>query len=657
MVCICEDNGMESWRKPYFMGNLNDVHERIIALRKAIIADGIDNRVPFVENDLRYIEKRLCSEGISFVKVTLPLLGRALDNGLVTGRITTPSNFSTRAESSLPMLFYGTFRKIFLDNGELIPDADENSIRYLRQVLLLDSKFVSEPTETQRKSSVAAFCSRMFDNRKIILPKDSYVLEEASRLLGKYLAKCDLTSIEPGQGPGAVAERFARDEKWDFTSWSSRAEKYYPYGTYGISNPLASLTRGVGVQLTNVDTRCILVPKDFRGPRLISAEGVVNQYLQQGQMKAIMSYIEKHPILSRSIRLRDQSHNQRMARDAYANDQVTLDLSDASDRISLPLFWRLFSRLPRLRRLLLCTRSTHTTYENSRIRITAFAPMGSAVCFPIETLIFWAITMASVKLVSLHPSTLKSTQSDRVIASSIAVFGDDIIAPSRCLDVLTTSLISFGCIPNMSKTCSRTPFRESCGSEWYNGSDVTIERNRHYTYAATSISMFPVLLSLQRRFFIRGMYRTAEALLGYARGLYPCAVLPLRVTLRDEDYASSSYTPQSSRIDTSSVGIIIPTLDFFSRQRLRIDEFNCAYGFYLSHRGVPIRHNQALQRAEFRSLNYISVDKEWLSQGYPRLLARLLGDSTERLTVRDREVRKVWSVFPISPNLFSVDIE
>jgi len=66
------------------LGDLKSFQARYLALRRSIIDDGIRVGVPFHEKDLQTLAERLSSEGTSFVKVTLPLLGRALDQGLVS---------------------------------------------------------------------------------------------------------------------------------------------------------------------------------------------------------------------------------------------------------------------------------------------------------------------------------------------------------------------------------------------------------------------------------------------------------------------------------------------------------------------------------------------------------------------------------------------
>lgn len=657
------------------MGNLKSFQMRCLALRQRIIADGICSGVPFHDKDLSSLSERIEKEGTSFVKVTLPLIGRALDRGLVTGTFECPDNFAVHKDSRLPRLFYTVFKTIFDDEGTIIDKPFVPSVLYLRQILLFDAKLISEPSAEQRESAVQGFVDRQARLRSLVLPVNDPVLRRAQWLLGDVLSRLDLSDISPGHGPGSVAEKLTREERWDFRAWPAKAEHCYPYVQYGTPSIRASLERGVGVPLLKVmRTRCCLVPKDFRGPRLISAEPTVNQYLQQGQMKAIMRFVERHALLRQSIRLRDQTHNQRMAQESYANGNATLDLSDASDTVSAVLVWYLLSRVPKLRRQLMSTRSDFLVYQDKEVKIVAFAPMGSATCFPVESLVFWALAMASlghVRSLSGHPDERESLVHD------IAVFGDDIIVPEDAISTLIATLTSVGCSPNMSKTCYATPFRESCGTEWLSGSDVTITRNKRYHYeTGTNISNYPVLLELQRKFFLRGLYSTAELCKDWAKELHPVVTVPISVfpsiRRRCPDPVGSLFKLPADRQLSGCRGmyrckllseqfkgedyILFGEYDlsYFSRQEFALDSYTVAVGWTAeADASVVRRYNRDYQRMEFRVPALHQQSMNWRSEGYSRLFARLSSDSTDRFVNRDRKIKLTWVYHPFPIEAFT----
>jgi hypothetical protein len=629
------------------MGNLNQFQERYIALRQCLIIDGRNNGVSIHENDLRTISERIQNEGTSFAKVTLPLLGKALDRGLVSGQFSCPAQFSLKRDSRLPRLLYACFSRIFEDSGALRAVVHTGTLTFLRQFLLLDAKLRMEPTPGMQKEAVDGFANRMAALRKKRIQVDHPVLVEAKELLGRCLAGLNLSDINPGHGPGAVAERLDRFGRWDFKMWPKKAESCYPYSMYGVHALEAIMAKGCGIPLSKeTSTRCCLVPKDFKGPRLISAEATVNQYLQQGQMKAIMAYVERHPLMKLSIKLRDQTRNQKMARQAYERDQATLDLSDASDTVSVALVWFLLSGVPRLRKQLMSTRSDFMIWKDRKIKITAFAPMGSATCFPVETLVFWAISMASVRLTRFHPNRHEAVSSYRVISRDVAVFGDDIIVPREALPTLVGTLSSVGCTPNMSKTCVDTPFRESCGTEWFGYDDITIIRNKKYQYETSALGDHPVLCDMQRKFFSRCYYSTAALLSEWAREIWPVPTVSLESVISNnctrkgwEFYPGRRYTDNLVRV--------LPQADYFERDTFKLDRFPFLLGFYNEGcKGLKVRWNKNYQRLECRVPRPFRQTKDWVTGGYPRLLARLLGDQVERIAIRTDKVKMAWLYIP-----------
>lgn len=674
------------------MGDLKSFQERVIALRHAIANDGVSNGVTFHEKDLQTLTERLGTEGASFIEVTLPLLGKALDLGLVTGQFNCPANFAVKRNTRLPRFLYGCFSAIFDDAGLLRPRSSSTAIYYTRQFLLLDAKLIREPTPKQRSAAIQGFKARQFALRKKRIQVDHPVILRATNLLGVVLRSLDISDIKPGHGPGSVAEKLDREERWDFRSWPAKAERYYPYIVYGTHSLRASLEQAKGIPLIKeMNTRCVLVPKDFRGPRLISAEPTVNQYLQQGQMKAIMQYVDTHEILGRSLKLRDQSRNQRMASVAHENGNVTLDLSDASDTVSTVLVWHLLSKVPHVRNRLMSTRSDNLTFEGEKIKIVAFAPMGSAVCFPVESLVFWSLTMASLMLVRPRDSytcreTGKLTYHEwvRELSSSIGIFGDDIIVPEDALGVLLGTLDTVGCKPNMSKTCWRTPFRESCGSEWINNTDVTIIRNRRYYYEdRTKLVSHPALTDLQRKFFLRGLHRAARLLAQWANESWPTVEIPIsRVPVKPRslhvpfwgsgDLQGSTDTttersgsgtvclftaccsePPDRRYDDFLQKSLCPEgkpagiEEFFRRQSFAADSFPVLFGGAVDIPvNLPLRWNQNYQRLEFRVPREFHDSRDWRSEGYPRLFARNSSDLMDRIAKRDRKIKLAWSYFP-----------
>jgi hypothetical protein len=287
----------------------------------------------------------------------------------------------------------------------------------------------------------------------------------------------DPKNITPRHGPGAVATGERLEEKWVFSRLYDDIHQYYPYYDYfvvGGADELADRLEWYKslLRVKSGTAKVVLVPKDSRGPRLISAEPLEFQWIQQGLGRKLMSHLEGHWLTRGNINFRDQSVNQQFALDSSIDKSfATVDLQDASDLVSLSLVQFLFQRNSEFLRAISACRSSSTVLPDGvQISLKKFAPMGSALCFPVEALIFWAICVSSIAR-RLHLTPHKC-------GKMVKVYGDDIIVPTEHLSICIESLESVGLRVNRHKTFSQGYFRESCGVDAYKGVVVTPLRLR-----------------------------------------------------------------------------------------------------------------------------------------------------------------------------------
>lgn len=333
-------------------------------------------------------------------------------------------------------------------------------VRALRQVAGL---FTRLEGICDSDSSIKAWASRV---RNVHNNVPATTLSLAKRYLKNLLGRAPmLEELVPRHGPGAVATGEKGWEKWAFkTLYSQLNSLVVPDGTPYPAAKLVYLNQrhreAVCWQLTierHPTTKVVAVPKDITKPRIISEEPLLLQYLQQGVMRWLYDRIEQR---TPEIRFRDQSVNARLCLEW--EDLATLDLSDASDLVSRRLVWNLFPA--DWRRLLFGLRSHFARLPNGDlIPLRCFAPMGSALCFPVEALVFWSLISAF-----LHERFLGS--------HAISVYGDDIIVPRRYAEDVMGFLSSIGMKPNVAKCCFAGSFRESCGAEYLGGVDITVVR-------------------------------------------------------------------------------------------------------------------------------------------------------------------------------------
>lgn len=300
------------------------------------------------------------------------------------------------------------------------------------------------------------------------------LVDGLNRIMRVWLRDLCLKDLIPTHGSGSVAEgKLSLYEKYKNLQvdlylkivlgpfW----EEYYPLGSKG--------------ELVRI-SRTIFVPKTYAKLRTISMEPVTLQYFQQGVMKRLYKFIEEHPYLGRRISLRDQSKNQEMARTGSIDNSLsTIDLSAASDTVSWDLVKRVFAGTPLLK-WLYATRSKKTKLPNGKIvALKKFAPMGSALCFPVECLIF-AVVIEYV--------TQQWCKQNRSSKMDYSVFGDDLVVAKEITDEVVQALTALGFKVNENKTFVDGPFRESCGCDYYEGIDVSSVYYRLQAYKKHALS-------------------------------------------------------------------------------------------------------------------------------------------------------------------------
>ena len=238
-------------------------------------------------------------------------------------------------------------------------------------------------------------------------------------------------------------------------------------------------------------SKLLFVPKDLRKSRTICMEPVSLQWFQQGIRLWLEKAIALGP-MGRNIPLKDQSQNRALAQYGSLSSLVdTIDLSSASDLVHTDLVEAIFP--PRIFQYLIASRSSHTDVGGvCSVKLTKFAPMGSALCFPVQSIIYSAVvalasiywrhgneisgSFSAAEVPYLYHTSVDSTslrpKYGRLIACSI--FGDDIITDHRITSSTITLLQDLGFIPNVEKSfIGDVPFRESCGGFYLNGKDVT----------------------------------------------------------------------------------------------------------------------------------------------------------------------------------------
>lgn len=461
--------------------------------------------------DLETIKSRFQNEGLSFLSKTMPKLGKALDLGLVEGKFTPIYEFRSVKGRSTPAFMQEYFNLIFSQCGVLLDEPNVDAIKHLRQVLFVSYKLELPYSDTDKSAVVSKFVNVELEVQASSSDEhDADILQLCQIITGKVFKGFDPLDIIPRHGPGAVATGEKLDAKWTFARKYLAIHRVYPYYHYMVAGGARELIDRLdwyhSLEVHESGTaKVVLVPKDSRGPRLISCEPLEYMWLQQGLGRKLVAWLEDNYPTAGSINFTRQDINQHYALAASRSQRFsTLDLSDASDRVSLRTVNEVFNRLPRLVRCLEALRSTATTLpDGTVVPLSKFAPMGSALCFPIEAYIFWVLIVAAI----IRQSHLPLEK----VGKEVLVYGDDIIVPTEWAHLSIQTLESFGLKVNRSKSCITGYFRESCGVDAFKGTEVTPLRLKHqWTGRHTDGSAFSSYVSLGNRFSERGYTKTSQ---------------------------------------------------------------------------------------------------------------------------------------------------
>lgn len=459
-------NSEEPWYTPMIIAFLcNDV-PRILGIPQGLFA-----------RDVTTLAQRVRHEGESFLTKTLPSLGKAIDLALQGTTPLTCTSFKKRGRTALPAFLSALLRRVFTDDGYVRDKPCITSIRLLRQVTLWCKKLEKGYSDESLQKAVDDFVSvdASLPSCEGDMPRAGRLLAVARAIVERIFRNVDpVTTAAPAHGPGSVAdaagvigkrvfgvrytdlERMFRPIPWFF---SLRDASECPQRILG------RIKRQFGL------SRLKFVNKDSSGPRSIGFEPAAYMWCQQALKRLMYFHIEKVARLTRGhVNFTDQTINRSFA--LLWRLWITLDMSKASDRNSLALFKALWANTP-LYPWLMASRTPGTVLPNGRVLwYKKFAPMGSAVCFPVQAVTYYALACAA-----LHLSGMPLLLACR----KVYVYGDDLIVPHGYHTVLYDAFESVGLKFNADKCCVDGRFRESCGCDAYDGQEVTPVRFRKDT--------------------------------------------------------------------------------------------------------------------------------------------------------------------------------
>lgn len=468
--------------------------------------------------DLKTVARRIEHEGWSFLTITLPGFANdlmvALDRGFVDHDLFQGFSFG----GGLPR-FLGGFLDLVFDraNGQIRDVPSHDAIYAMRQITMLYGKILLETTEKRDRAALDGYVLtdklvEQADDRRS--SDDIAAFHRMSHLLwGDDLADVNNMVVNhhyvPRHGPGATADKLKGNKKFAQSEWTQRLEEVFPAWENLVPNwhfnHVLDRVRWLKPGAER-PVRVITVPKTMKTPRIIAVEPTCMQYMQQAVLGCLVPVLERTK--NSFVGFTSQVPNQDMARRGSQDQSLaTLDLSEASDRVSWQLVQEMLKWHPPLLKAVDATRSRTAVLKDGRvINLSKFASMGSALCFPMEALVFSTIVFLGIERAAGVPLSRDSIEELR---GQVRVYGDDIIVPNAYAATVASTLEDFGLKVNSAKSFWTGKFRESCGTDYYDGTDVGIVRYRQlWPESRQSASELVSAVSFRNQLYARGLWKT-----------------------------------------------------------------------------------------------------------------------------------------------------
>lgn len=288
------------------------------------------------------------------------------------------------------------------------------------------------------------------------LPDVERVISLARRKIGKVLGDqlyawtefCDF-----GPGADGSTERGMTSAYNKLSTPGCVTFGAYPY--LDVFSGLTSLCRHF---VGNPETRMLditfsrgnsvtFVPKSAKTDRPIAVEPRWNIFFQKGMGRYLRNRLKLF-----GVNLDFQGLNQALAiYGSHTGTYATIDLASASDTVSKEVVLALLPE-PWLT-VLGAMRSPDYRLDGEWRCYHKWSSMGNGYTFELESLLFWALCSS--------------------VDEDVAVYGDDLIVPTKSFESIVRVLEHCGFSVNPEKSFSSGPFRESCGQDAFNGVSVT----------------------------------------------------------------------------------------------------------------------------------------------------------------------------------------
>lgn len=385
---------------------------------------------------------------------------------------------------------------VFFEYNRYHDTGDPSLLKYLYTFLNFGKKFEFDDEEFHS----TAFRGWMdIENGLKNLEFSSIDIASLRNIIERVLPDPSPSDFWPKHGPGAVSERGIRSihDKHSAIAYHEAINSFLSSFDDENFRPSLIIPNDWGKPETEKPLSAStlrFVPKSMKVARSICMEPATNMFFQQGLKAQMYKSIEVGP-LGRFVRLKDQSFNQSLAMyGSYTYEIDTIDLSSASDSVHIDLVKGIFPQA--WLNGMLATRSSKVRLpDNSLHDLVKFAPMGSALCFPVQCVIFASVCIYASHLYRKalpydYQELVQASDVDKAIwlyrhhtfayeheglyLQPLGVYGDDICCDRRITAYIKSILYRLGFKINEGKSFTQAQsFRESCGIFCLDGADIT----------------------------------------------------------------------------------------------------------------------------------------------------------------------------------------
>jgi hypothetical protein len=383
---------------------------------------------------------------------------------------------------------------VFKEYYEFTKTFDPSILLYLSSFLLLGKKI-----RYQDKSLDSHSLRAWFEvEERIGQVEDNPIIIRALRhIFSEMFNDYEELPFLPVHGNGAVAQEGVHGSNAKNALLSESDQRFQRLLRWNAISQ-TDLTPWVGQgEITYVKDRTArlkFVWKDMKKSRSICMEPVLLQYAQQGVRLSFEHHLNVSPLLRGHVVIHDQGVNRDGA--IFGSDfgsVDTIDLSSASDSVRWSLIKAIFPA--KITKSLAATRSTRVQVPDVEqpIEVHKFAPMGSALCFPVQCTLYTGIVILAhilddiglgmdddFDISDVNVTSFLRNRMYKFYSFGISkyqpyrIYGDDIICDTRVTSIVMGLLTSLGFQVNSEKSfAGDQAYRESCGVHALDGVDVT----------------------------------------------------------------------------------------------------------------------------------------------------------------------------------------